>query len=61
MRPARAAVAKNIKNVAGLKVSQNKINFRPFTINDTDDYYKNINQPVPYNGNTLKSHSLVFG
>ena len=43
MRPARAAVVRNIKNVAAGSIYYNKINLLPFTSKDSDDYYKNIN------------------
>jgi hypothetical protein len=51
MHPARAAAARNIKNVAAgsiinevLKPLLNKINRMPFTSKESDDYYRSINQ-----------------
>ena len=58
MRPARAAVVRNLKNVVAGSIYQNKINLLPFTSKDSDDYYKSINQPRPNSCSTSKSHSL---
>ena len=58
MRPARAAVVRNIKNVAAGSIYYNKINLLPFTSKDSDDYYKSINQSGPTSCSTLKCHSL---
>jgi hypothetical protein len=60
MHPARAAAARNIKNVAAGSTWQNKIDFLPFTSKDLDDYYKCINEHGSNGCCPLKSHSLVF-
>jgi hypothetical protein len=61
MRPVRAAVVRNIKNVAADSIYLNKINLMPFTSKDSDDYSKNINQSDPISCSTPKSHSLSIG
>jgi hypothetical protein len=61
MRPARAAVVRNIKNVAADSSYLNKINLVPFTSKDSDDYYRSINQSDPNSCSTIKSHSLSLG
>jgi hypothetical protein len=61
MRPARAEVVRNLKNVAAASTYLNKINLVPFTSKESDDYYKSINQSDPGRCSTIKSHSLSIG
>ncbi len=61
MRPARAAVVKNSKNVAANNIYLNKIDLVPFTSKESDDYYKSINQSDPNRCSTPKNHSLSIG
>ena len=61
MRPARAAVVRNLKNVAAGSIYLNKNDLVPFTSKESDDYYKDINQSDPNRCSTIKSHSLSIG
>jgi hypothetical protein len=61
MRPARAAVARNIKNVAADSVHDDKINPVPFTKKDLDDYSRSIAPSDPIGCSTTESHSLSVG